>query len=88
MGLWPQCMCCATTYILVPIYQVDNTLQRGLQRKGEILSSLESVGVHQRWLDDMENVEDNEDEAQRCLGPEDVYIRTGGQGRYMWALIL
>ena len=27
----------------------------------------------------MENVEDDEDEAQRCLGPEDVYIRTEGQ---------
>src|ERR1700731_5387642 len=53
----------------------------GLRRKGEILSLSESVGVHQRWSDDVENVEDDEDEAQRCLGPEDVYIRTGGQGR-------
>src|ERR1700731_5035109 len=53
----------------------------GLRRKGEILSLSESVGVHQRWSDDVENVEDDEDEAQRCLGPEDVYIQTGGQGR-------
>src|ERR1700726_562348 len=28
----------------------------------------------------MENVEDDEDEAQRCLGPEDVNIRTKEQG--------
>ena len=35
------------------------------------------VGVHQicqRWSDDVENIKDDEDEAQRCLGPEDVYI--------------
>jgi transposase-like protein len=36
----------------------------------------------------MENVEDDEEEAQRHWGPEDVYIRTAGQGKYMWALIL
>src|ERR1700726_5353427 len=28
----------------------------------------------------MENVEDDEDEAQRCLGPEDINIRTKEQG--------
>src|SRR3984893_12291844 len=44
MGLWPQCMCCATTYILVPIYQAGNTLQRGLQGMGDILSLSESIG--------------------------------------------
>src|ERR1700731_3059848 len=74
MGLRPQCMCCATTYILVPIYQADNTLQRGLQRKGEILSSLESIRVCWRWSDDMENVEDNEDEAQRCFWGQKMFI--------------
>jgi hypothetical protein len=88
MGLWPQHMCCATTYILVPIYQADKALRRGLRGKGEILSPLEFIGVHQRWSDDMENIKDNEDEAQRHWGPEDIYIWTVGKGRYMWALIL
>ena len=44
-----------------------------------MLSPSESVRVHRRWSDDVENVEDDEDEAQRCLGPEDIYIRTEGQ---------
>ena len=28
----------------------------------------------------MENIEDDEDKAQRCLGPEDINIRTEEQG--------
>ena len=30
MGLWPQCMCCATTYICVPIYQMGQYLTTGV----------------------------------------------------------
>src|ERR1700731_3842168 len=44
-----------------------------------MLSLSESIRVHRRRSDDMENVEDNEDEAQRCLGPEDINIRTKEQ---------
>src|ERR1700730_15375483 len=40
----------------------------------------ESVRVAQRRLDDMENVEDDEDKAQRCLGQEDINIQTKEQG--------
>src|ERR1700730_12635329 len=50
MGLQPQHMCCATTYILVPIYQAGNTLRRGLQGRGEMLSLSESVrGGQMTW---------------------------------------
>ena len=68
MGLRPQHMCCATTYIRVPIYQAGNALRRELPEKGEILSPSEFVGVRRRWSDDMENIEDDEDEAQRHWG--------------------
>src|SRR3984893_6836726 len=81
MGLQPQHMCCATMYILVPIYQADNALRMGLQRKGKILSLSESIGVCQMWLDDVENIEDNEDKAQRCLGPEDILYSNWGTGK-------
>ena len=37
-------------------------------------SPSESIGVARRRSDDVENVEDDEDKAQRCLGPEDVNI--------------
>src|ERR1700730_16980516 len=50
MGLQPQHMCCATTYILVPIYQVGNTLRRGLQGRGKMLSLSECIrGSQMTW---------------------------------------